>query len=74
MNFLNDDNTDIFFGKLEKKYKELDYFGLFAYNQNSRNMIFFLEDPTNKTGYSLHSYASLTLIKENHLENELILY
>ena len=56
---MDDDDTDVFFGKFGEKYETETYKGVFAHNAENQNMMFFREEKTG-TPYKLHAYMKLT--------------
>ena len=72
--YLNDDNTDVFFGKFGEKYETEDsdlktYERFYAFNSKTRNMMFFREEETGTDkSYKLHAYMKLNNKKANYLE------
>lgn len=79
---LDNDKTDVFFGQFGCNFEfENDdgsniggYKGLYAYNDNTKNMMFFREDPESETGYTLHSYMKLTNFKGEQLKEKRSLF
>lgn len=63
---LQSNTIDVFYGQFGEKYEEKTYNGFFAYNSETRNMMFFREDP-NSNSYILHSYMRLTPEKAENL-------
>jgi len=67
---LNDDNTQVFFGKFGQKFEDNDvYSGFYAYNDSTRNMMFFRENSEEVSSYSLHSYMNLLPNKAKELKD-----
>lgn len=64
--FLDNDETDVFFGKFGKKYKIETYYGLYAFNPETRNMMFFRKEETGTD--TLHSYMNLEKKKAEQLQ------
>ena len=62
--FLNDLNVDFFFGEFGEKYDNKTYYGWYAYDSKTRNMMFFREsgiDSEGDKGYVLHAYMNVRL-------------
>jgi len=66
---LDNEKTDVFFGEFGRKYKNnVVYKGFYAYNDGTKNMMFFREDRAAVGGYSLHSYMKLDDPKSKQLK------
>lgn len=68
---LEDDKTDVFFGKFGEKYDTENsdvevYDGFYTLNPKTRNMMFFREEKTGRP-YKLHAYMKLTKKKLDQL-------
>jgi hypothetical protein len=66
---LSDEKTDVFLGEFGQKYENNDFYkGFYAYNDVTKNMMFFRKDLAAVGGYSLHSYMKLTDSKGEQLK------